>query len=1038
MVSDPVFARGRLWLVLLTLLLTLLAGQANAITRVGVTAGVVDKTSDRSTIIPAPVGVVGGDLMLLVLSISGAQVNTITPPSSDWTQINLTSGLSHGQAVFRKWAGAAEAGTYTFTWTYTGSPGGNDRALAYIITYRNVNATTPIDAAGGQYNSTSSSTVTAPSITTTVVNTQLVGFFGLSNNSGGGTLPASMGNSYTQLTGGGSGGTTVLSGDELRPAIGATGIRAATFTSSAVSVGHLIALRPTRTFRVEAAATGAIGTQIAGTSFNIRITALKPDGTTDTTFTGTVGISSTGSLSVGSGATAAFTAGVLATHTVRISNTGTFNITATETAANNFGVSNNFLVVPKLQILVPGETAAPGTASGKTGTPTTQTPGTAFNVTVNAVDEFWNLVATATDSITLTSSDPAAVLPAAAALVSGTRVFPVTLHTSPSQTITANASLPVRSDVSSIIPLAAAVGGFNAYETGTAAGAISGVIKTKVAGTSFSLALIALNSAKTAIQTTFTGTVKVELLDSSSGGALDANGCNAGWPVIQTLATNPVFVAGDGGRKTVAFQENNAWRNVRVRVSFPATGAATAIGCSNDNFAIRPNSLGFTVTDGDWETAGTARTLNNTATPGGTVHKAGRPFTITATAYNGAGTPAITTNYAGAPTASIVSHIIPSACLSGAGCTLSGGTFQDGTANDGIVSSSTASYAEVGVFNMQLIDTTFADVDAGDSTTAERHVTSATLAVGRFVPDRFTLASGSRTPACTTGGAALSYMGQPFSVAATLVAQNFAGGTTENYHPSSGGYAPATVVWQAENADSGSDLTARLVNVGAAWSNGSYAVNSATATFNRAAAPDGPYDSLQLGVRLTDPDGPVLGGLDMNAATSGACAPSACTARTIGAPISVRYGVLRLSNAYGSELLGIRVPVRALYCHAASAGNCTDWRTSTSDACTSFTSVDASFGNYQGALNAVNFPLTRWNVAQSRTSPIGTGSGVTPGIGVISFDRPNPAAAGSVDLTLTAPSWLRGGAGTPWPQNPTSRLRFGSPKAPHIYLRERY
>ena len=100
-----------------------------------------------------------------------------------------------------------------------------------------------------------------------------------------------------------------------------------------------------------------------------------------------------------------------------------------------------------------------------------------------------------------------------------------------------------------------------------------------MAGASFNLDLIALNAAKDAILTTFTGAVKVELLDSSGGGTLDANGCNAGWPVIQTLATNPVFVAGDNGRKTVSFQENNAWRNVRVRISNPATGTATAIGC---------------------------------------------------------------------------------------------------------------------------------------------------------------------------------------------------------------------------------------------------------------------------------------------------------------------------------------------------------------------------------------------------------------------------------------------------------------------------
>src|SRR5207253_1931591 len=38
----------------------------------------------------------------------------------------------------------------------------------------------------------------------------------------------------------------------------------------------------------------------------------------------------------------------------------------------------------KLQLLVPGEIAVAGSASGKTGTPAAQTAGTAFNVTVNS------------------------------------------------------------------------------------------------------------------------------------------------------------------------------------------------------------------------------------------------------------------------------------------------------------------------------------------------------------------------------------------------------------------------------------------------------------------------------------------------------------------------------------------------------------------------------------------------------------------------------------------------------------------------------
>src|SRR5439155_10490581 len=90
----------------------------------------------------------------------------------------------------------------------------------------------------------------------------------------------------------------------------------------------------------------------------------------------------------------------------------------------------------KLQLLVPGETAAPGTATGKTGTATARTAGTAFNVTVNAVDANWNLVSS-TDTVGITSSDSNATLPASAALVTGTKTFSVTLKTAGSATVTA-------------------------------------------------------------------------------------------------------------------------------------------------------------------------------------------------------------------------------------------------------------------------------------------------------------------------------------------------------------------------------------------------------------------------------------------------------------------------------------------------------------------------------------------------------------------------------------------------------------------------
>jgi hypothetical protein len=91
----------------------------------------------------------------------------------------------------------------------------------------------------------------------------------------------------------------------------------------------------------------------------------------------------------------------------------------------------------QLQVLMPGETAAPNTPTGKTGTPDPQAVGTSFNVTVNAVDAVWNVVTSATDTVDITSSDSTASLPADAALVNGTGSFTVTFGQAGTWTVTA-------------------------------------------------------------------------------------------------------------------------------------------------------------------------------------------------------------------------------------------------------------------------------------------------------------------------------------------------------------------------------------------------------------------------------------------------------------------------------------------------------------------------------------------------------------------------------------------------------------------------
>jgi len=75
------------------------------------------------------------------------------------------------------------------------------------------------------------------------------------------------------------------------------------------------------------------------------------------------------------------------------------------------GEQKDIVVNPKnadrLQVVLPGEETAPGTTSGKTSAlPTDQVAGAGFNAVVNICDEYWNVVTNATDTISITTTDP--------------------------------------------------------------------------------------------------------------------------------------------------------------------------------------------------------------------------------------------------------------------------------------------------------------------------------------------------------------------------------------------------------------------------------------------------------------------------------------------------------------------------------------------------------------------------------------------------------------------------------------------------------
>jgi len=298
-----------------------------------------------------------------------------------------------------------------------------------------------------------------------------------------------------------------------------------------------------------------------------------------------------------------------------------------------------------------------------------------------------------------------------------------------------------------------------------------------------------------------------------------------------------------------------------------------------------------------------------------------------------------------------------------------------------------------------------------------------------------------------------SYMGETMNAQFDLVAQNVGGGTTTNYK---GVYAKLdpTVPGNPLNfgaVSGGTNLTSRLntptltsaLISGTTYSNifqNGTASIVAPLTISRSSSPDGPYSSVKFGIapesRIPplESDGVQMGSYDLN--VGGSNDHTSIMDASVQTTTEVRFGRLRLINAYGSELLPPRVGYRLEYW----AGS--QWQVNVAD---SETPLEA--GNiYSGSLGAP----TRL------TSP-------TRGVGVITFA---PAAVGIYDIAVnlnasgndtscnashggtTAANmpWLKGfwspqatcNGTAAWLQDPNARIKLGSPKAAYIYMRERY
>ena len=938
--------------------------------------------------INTPAGTAANDVMIASIAFrveSPGQYSTdiaVTAPPG-WTLVRRVDNLNStgsGLAVYQRVAVGGEPASHTWFFSCQNVSGGDtcvtlgfNGAAGGIASFIGADTGTPVDVENGVSNAVASVNLDTPSVATTVGNTMLVTSHAIANaNTFQNPPPSGMTQAYQRT----SGIIMLQASWALQSAAGATGTKRATDAGpDAPDLGnaHILALRPARVIDQSAY---RFFDNANSTNVGSALAALNTAAT----------LGATG---------AAFRLRVLL-H-VGNSNLGAsgqafrLQFAARSGTCDTAFSGETYADVTAATVIAYNNNAAPADGAALTANAGDPTHGahTVVNQTYEELNNFTNSVAAINAGqdgkwdFALRDNGAVAGTAYCFRIVRDTGTVLEAYTVIPEINTAAGVPTP---------------GSFNAFETGTPGGAVSGVIRTKLAGNAFSLDVVSISGGVQ--QAGFTDAVIVELLGNNTlGVALDPQNCPTSFTLVQTVAPNPTIT---GGRSTVNFAAvANSWRDVRVRVRWP-TASPTVTWCSTDNFAIRPNTLAsFAVTDTDWQTAGTGRALDlltfAATTP---THKAGRPFSVRANAVNAAGVPATTTNYTGAPTATL-------ATCAGAACTATFGTLSlNTTFAAGQLVSDVASYNEVGSFAVQLVDSTFASVDnadtAADCTATGRYVCSATINVGRFVPDHFAVALNS--PVFAPGCGPFTYIGQVFNYATapviTVTAQDFANNTTALYHT-------AGSWWRITNASlAGKSYTAAVgtldvsgapgvdpVIAPAGLGAGTLTFSSGTGLFftrSTPTAPASPYDAdVSLAINVIDADGVTL---PTNPARFGTATTGNGIAFSDGSALTtndkqMRFGRLVIRNANGSQLVPLPVLVEAQYWSGAPMNT---FITNTQDSCTSIAAANETMANYTGNLSG----------SPTCETAVGSGGPLTSGRRTLLLAAPGGGNSGSVDVTV--------------------------------------
>ena len=445
-------------------------------------------------------------------------------------------------------------------------------------------------------------------------------------------------------------------------------------------------------------------------------------------------------------------------------------------------------------------------------------------------------------------------------------------------------------------------------------------------------------------------------------------------------------------------------------------------------FVVKPG--GF-VLSGIQQTA--APNLANPAAAnaaGATFVKAGEMFSVTVTATTIGGVTA-TPNYGNETAAESV--MLTSALVAPVGGSnpAIGGAF--GTFTNGVSTGTAFAWDEVGIINLT------PSVGDGDYLGMGDVTGTASGNVGRFYAAQFALSGGviaNRTglAGCVApaGCDTFTYMGEEMSAVFNLIAKAANGATTlQNYttansfaklDPTAAGNPLALAA-----VDTGTPRTVAVLDTTTyGVASGSFAAGVATVTapfaVTRGGSASGPFDALGVGVNPADSDGAALATLDLAVNAGG----SPNTHGKVGST-KARYGRMKLSNAHGSELLKLPIPMEAQYWQGQY------WAQNNLDDATTIVQNNIKLSNAAVTISGViKDAAGKWRIVLNKP--------LTPVSSNVCLDL-DTGATGDTSCQATTPlsmPYLQ--TGVAFDKDPVSRATFGVYKGNNefIYLRETY